>query len=356
MKVSSAGPGKQQEVTRSEIKIDSARQSKLDFSLADGNFDKVYGNVHNGFQDKARNLWFGTTGAGTIRYDGKVFTHFSAKDKLNNNSLTPLLEDKLGNIWFGTADGLYRYDTKTFTRIPIADTERNNVQSFIGNTSRKRNGGSVSFISAMQDKRGNIWFGTELNGVYCYDGKTLTNILSKKGIINTSGLRLNAIISIVEDRNGIIWFASWNNEGLVRYEGNSLISYTQKVGLGDNMIYSLLEDEAGNIWIGTRDHGVWRYDGKSFTNISEQTDLKDEAIYSIEKDKNGNIWFSTQSKGVWRFDGKSFANFTTKDGLVNNSVFCIVKENNGNLWFGTRGMGLCRYDGKTFTDFTKNNH
>jgi ligand-binding sensor domain-containing protein len=334
-----------------EIIIDTSRQTKLDFSNIAGNFDKVYSNVHNGFQDKAGNIWFSTTGAGAIRFDGKFFNHITIIDKSNNNSITPLLEDKQGNIWFASANGIYRYDGKIFTNIPTASAN-NTVQTSTPNTSAKRT--SISVISAMQDKKGNIWFGTETNGVYHYDGQNLTNFLSQKNITNSDRLRLNTITSIMEDKKGNIWFASWNNEGLCCYDGKSVKNYTPKNGLGDDMIYSIYEDKVGNIWIGSRNHGVWRYDGKSFASISRLTDLKDEAIYSIKQDNNRIFWFATQSKGVWKYDGNDFTNFTTKDGLHNNSVFCIVPEKNGNLWFGSRGMGLSMYDGKIVTDLTKN--
>jgi len=72
-------------------------------------------NVHCGLQDRAGNLWFGTTGEGVYRYDGKAFTHFTEKEGLRNNTVWSILEDKTGNIWFGTADGICRYDGKTFT-------------------------------------------------------------------------------------------------------------------------------------------------------------------------------------------------------------------------------------------------
>ncbi len=353
---------KRQHGSISDIKISSERHEKLDFSHVDGSFDKVYGNVHNGFRDKAGNLWFGTTGAGAVRFDGKFFTHFTTKDKSGKNSVTPLLEDHAGNIWFSTGDGIYRYDGENFTSVPII---RVGPQSFTLNSSPGRNAGPLSVISAMQDRKGNIWIGTELSGVYRYDGRSFTPFLSQ-GVINDGGLRLNTITNILEDRQGNIWFASWNNEGLCRYsgQGKSLFSFNPKNGLGDNMIHSLFEDKSGNIWIGTRDHGVWRYDHRTFTDITKNTALKEETIYAIRQDKTGNLWFSTQSKGVWRYDvhrdngagqAKSFTNFTTKDGLSNNSVFCIVTENDGNLWFGTRGMGLSRYHKNRFTNFTGQN-
>src|SRR4051812_18718400 len=65
-----------------------------------------YANVHCGLQDKVGNLWFGTTGEGVYRYDGKSFTNFTAKDGLGNNNIWCILEDKTGDIWFGTRSGI----------------------------------------------------------------------------------------------------------------------------------------------------------------------------------------------------------------------------------------------------------
>jgi ligand-binding sensor domain-containing protein len=345
-------PTKHEAASLGEIRIDSTKRTKLDFSVIEGHFDAIYGNVNRGFEDKAGNLWFGTTGAGAIRYDGQFFTQFTIKDRQGNNSLTPLLQDAAGNIWFAAADGVFRYNGKDFTPIPIPHTNAKSASAFATNGATGRGNMPLSITSAMQDRKGNIWIATELNGVYRYDGKTFVPLLSTAGIVNSGGHRLNSITQMLEDRKGAIWFASWNNEGLCRLSGDSLVSFTPKNGLGDNMVHAVAEDKAGDIWIGTRNHGLWRYDGTTFTNISVQTDLKDESIYSIVQDKTGAIWMSTQSKGVWRYDGKSFTNFTTKDGLSNNSAFCVVAQRNGHLWFGTRGMGLCSYDGKKFTDFT----
>src|SRR5260221_3526356 len=76
-------------------------------------------NVHCGLRDKAGNLWFGTTGEGVYRYDGKSFTNFTTKDGLNNNTVWSMVEDEAGNIWFGTDDGLCRYDGRTISNMPI---------------------------------------------------------------------------------------------------------------------------------------------------------------------------------------------------------------------------------------------
>jgi ligand-binding sensor domain-containing protein len=74
-------------------------------------------NVRCGLQDKNGNLWFGTTGEGVYRYDGKIFTQFTMKDGLLSNCVWSILEDNKGNIWFGTVEGICRYDGKNINKV-----------------------------------------------------------------------------------------------------------------------------------------------------------------------------------------------------------------------------------------------
>ncbi|PSL44254.1 two component regulator with propeller domain [Chitinophaga niastensis] len=311
-----------------------------------------YQNVHCGLQDKAGNLWFGTTGEGVYCYDGKSFTNFTTKDGLCNNTVWSILEDKAGSIWFGTAAGICRYDGKTFTSIPIAVTNGSNLfyNSPNNNPSVKN-----AVWSIFQDNSGKIWFGTD-DGVYCYSGTFFTRFLDNNTIINKNGLHLKMVQCILEDKNRNIWFGSGlsASEGLCRYDGKSITGFKPN---GDGWVRSILEDKNGNLWFTCRFHGVCRYDGKTFTKFAQKEEFSKTGTGSILEDKMGNIWFASLGKdedgGVWCFDGKSFKNFTTKDGLSNNSVFCIVEDKAGNIWLGSRGMGLCRYDGKTFISFSE---
>ncbi len=310
-------------------------------------------NVHCGVQDKAGDLWFGTTGEGVYRYDGKLFTQFTVQDGLNSNTIWSILEDRNGNIWFGTDNGACRYDGKTFTAVPITATDVGDL--YLGKSSITVPSPRNEVWSLMQDKRGTIWFGTA-DGVFCYDGKAFTRFLAGRGIMNPSGLSLKAVQCMLEDRYGTIWFGSGPPalECICRFDGSSVSS--SKPG-GEGWFRSIMEDSHGTLWLGTRHQGVWQYDGKGFTNFTAKEELNNRGTGSLTEDAQGNIWFASLGQypelGVWRYDGKSFTNFTTKDGLPDNTVFCILRDRSGNLWFGTNNVGLARYDGTSFTDFSE---
>ena len=297
-------------------------------------FSKLQGLKHHSvrcmLQDKFGNLWFGTVGGGVSKYDGKMFTHFTEKEGLSNDNVWSILEDRFGNLWFGTwGGGVSKYDGKEFTHFTEKEGLSNNLVMCI-----------------LEDKSGNIWFGTTGGGVSKYDGKGFTHFTEKEGLSN------NNVWSILEDRFGNLWFGT-EGGGVSKYDGKGFIHFTEKEGLSNNVVVSILEDKSGNLWFGTSGGGASKYDGKGFTHFTEKEGLSNNIVMSILEDKSGNIWFGAASGGVSKYDGKGFTHFTGKEGLSNNYVMSILEDRSGNLWFGTEGSGVFKYDGKSVTQFTE---
>jgi len=311
-----------------------------------------YGNVQCGLQDKAGNLWFGTTENGLYKYDGKSFSRFLVADGLNSNNIYSILEDKEGKIWIGSEAGLCLYDGKSFAKIQIPlpkNLPPNKNQNY-------RNSRHWVF-SIMQAKSGKLWFAT-VDGVYIYDGKSFTPFIIDEaagGYMSTN----NNAEHILEDKAGNIWFGGRGVKGVYRYDGTSVINITLKelstfrsdsVRTGHNWAWPQLQDKNGNIWFSNWG-GVYRYDGKSFTSFTKKDGLSGDMVARIIEDKKGNLWFG--GAGLSRYDGKSFTRFTTKDELPNLGVWSILEDTNGNLWVGTRETGLYLYDGKTFITYSE---
>jgi ligand-binding sensor domain-containing protein len=308
-------------------------------------------------KDKSGNIWFGTTGEGVYRYDGKVFTQFTQKDGLCGNDISFMIEDKSGDIWFGSKEAISRFDGKKFTNISIPNSITGN---FLYNNSLNYNLSTKNELwSMMQDRKGKIWLGTT-DGIYCFDGKLFTRFLDNNNIQNTGKVSLKWTQCIFEDKSGNIWFGSWvlANEGICRYDGKSISQYKP---YGEGWVRSILEDKNGDLLMVTRHNGVCRFDGEKFSNFTEKGGIQNGSINLAFEDKAGNLWFGTElgsgelkeDGGLWRYDGKSFTRFTRKDGLCHNGVYSIVEDIDGNLWIGTRNTDLCRFDGKTFTSFSE---
>lgn len=305
--------------------------------------------VSSVIEDRNGSIWVATMGEGVYRYDGQSFANFTVKDGLISNVVYSIMEDREGSIWFGTIGGVSRYDGRTFTNIPFSVIRGTNtaiVKETVGLT--------PEVWSMLQDNTGNIWFGTS-EGLYRYDGGTYRNVLelgTLTGIENIGDLSLRAVPSIIQDRKGNIWFTSWS-AALCRFDGRSITSFKPEVStVGSNQ---LLEDRNGNIWIGKRGKGgVYRYDGKTFESL-----LPGISINGMKEDADGNIWFctfprDTTSGGVIHYNPSTsgiIARLTTREGISSDRVSSVVIDRSGNVWFGTYGMTLSRYDGKSFTNF-----
>ena len=160
-----------------------------------------------------------------------------------------------------------------------------------------------------------------------YNGESFTHFTEKEGLSN------NVVRSILEDKSGNLWFGSGGG-GVSMYNGESFTHFTEKEGLSNNCVLSILEDKSGNLWFGT-DGGVSMYNGESFTHFTEKEGLSNNVVRSILEDKSGNLWFGTDGGGVSMYNGESFTHFTEKEGLSNNVVRSILEDKSGNLWFGT---------------------
>jgi len=286
--------------------------------------------VYSILEDKRGNMWFGTNGGGVSKYDGESFTHFTENEGLSNDTVWSIMEDKHGNMWFGTlGGGVSKYDGESFTHFTENEGLSNN-----------------RVLSILEDKSGNLWFGTDGGGVSKYDGESFTHFTEKEG------LRSNNVYSILEDKNGNLWVGT-NGGGVSKYDGESFTHYTENEGLRSNSVWSILEDKSGNLWFGSWEGGVSKYDGESFTHFTENEGLRSNSVLSIAEDKSGNLWFGTFGGGVSKYDGESFTHYAENEGLSNNRVFSIAEDKSGNLWFGTVGGGVSRYNGESFRYFTE---
>jgi streptogramin lyase len=348
--ISCNGQPKSKEKSNNQVvsKPISIGQPKIVKSQGTGESD----NIRCGIEDRSGNLWFGTTGEGVYRFDGKSFYNYTIKDGLDNNNVMSIMEDKDGNIWFGTIDGICLYDGKNIIPISIPTFIRPFVNYDYYTASSKKN----TVWSMMQDQSGKIWFGTG-DGVYIYNGFSFTRFLQNDGVVNKENLQLKMIDCIIEDDSGTIWFASGmppGMEGVCRFDGKSIISSKPN---GDSWIRLIVDDKKGNLWFSGRAKGNFIYDGKNFTKFTEKIGIGNPLLV----DTSGNVWFGGEERlstvenegGVWRYDGKSFKNYTTNDGISKYAVFSMLQDKKGNIWFGTRNTGLYKFDGKDFTNYSE---
>ncbi len=125
----------------------------------------------------------------------------------------------------------------------------------------------------LEDKKGTVWLSTRSQGLWRDDGPGFAKFSVQDNRV-TSLLECNQ--AMMQDRLGNIWFGGSEtigtvetNSGIWRYDGTNFKNYTAKDGLGVYSVWSMLEDNEGHIWVGTRNTGLYRFDGSRFTSFSD---------------------------------------------------------------------------------------
>lgn len=307
------------------------------------------------FQDSKNNYWFGSDGEGVYKYDGKILTHIYSKQGLVSDRVREIKEDKLGNIYINTLDGISRFDGKKLATLVARESASGNNWKlqpgdlwFKGTHGPLRYDGknlySLRFPKSekeddyhkrfpgtsidpydvyyiYQDRKGHMWFGTGAFGIYRYDGKNILN-LYEDHLTNVPNGGSFGIRSIIEDKMGRYWFCNskyrFNILPGVSEKGKGFINYTKEKGfdienddLGGDRIYfqSVAEDNNGNLWLQTYRGGIWRYDGKEAYKYPVKNGAKEVNVIAMYQDRQGGLWLGTQESGVYKFNGKDFVKF-----------------------------------------------
>ena len=302
--------------------------------VADGLPD---GSVTAIFLDRDENMWFGTFD-GICRYDGEAFTTFHTADGSWSNWVYSIAQDRQGDLWLGTGEGLRRFDGKAFTTFTTDD----------GLPDDGRLAHRVT--SVLVDREGDVWLGTEA-GLCRYDGESFTALTRADGLIDDN------VEAMAEDSQGNLWFGT--PQGASRFDGEHFESFTSEDGLAVP-VSSIAEGPDGEMWFGTWGAGACRFDGEQFTTFTEKDGLANDRVYAISTTRQGELWFGTR-RGVSRYDGQTWSTLTTEDGLAHEAVQSVLEDRSGDMWFGTGweegwryspGRGVSRYVGEEVVTYT----
>jgi PAS domain S-box-containing protein len=290
------------------------------------------------YEDSAGIAWLGTD-KGLNRFDRKsrTFRLYAPEAgnprSLSNEYVFAICEDRSGSFWVGTwGGGLNKMDRSSGTfkhYLPSPGTP-----------------GSLSHDVVRviyEDREGCIWIGTEGGGLNRFDRQRewFTHFKVIPG--DPGSLSNNYISSITEDTKGRLWIGT--NEGLNRYDrqGRSFVRYMANPGnpgsLSVSSIASIHASASGIMWIGTFGGGLNRYDPRSrrFTAYRKKDGLPNDVIYGILEDDEGNLWLSTNN-GLSRFNPRrnTYHNYYEQDGLQSNEFNqgSYYKCRSGEMIFG----------------------
>ncbi|MCF8276902.1 MAG: SpoIIE family protein phosphatase [Flavobacteriales bacterium] len=300
--------------------------------------------------DKAGNVWIGTSN-GVLKYANGKFKLFNKESGLVNNNIWKLLQDREGNLWFGSkSNGVSKLNSERFK---IYSTENDLKDPRVG--------------AVFRSKTGQFWLGTH-QGVAVWNGNDRLFFEQKDGLIsevvrdidegpegtiyiatdygfNTykDGLlvsyeqtekNLNGCHDVFVDGNDV-WFGTAG--GVAKFENGTLIRPSNS-GQFDSLVFDAVRHE-NDLWF-AYEHGVLKYDGHTFVNLKAKDGFFDGRTRSVAVGPTGNLFFGT-NKGIYMYNGDSCINISVDQGLISEAVYSLNFDAKGSLWVG-QSKGLCR--------------
>jgi len=279
-------------------------------------------------RDRDAGLWIGTTNRGLLHVHQGRTNEFTQVDGLSGDFIRALLEDREGNIWVATSDGLDRFREFTIPKISV-----------------KQGLSSATVESVLAARDGSIWFGTNDRLNRWNDGQI--TIYSKR-----NGLPDDEVHALFQDDHGRIWVFTFR--GVAYFENGRFIPVS---GVPGGYVHSMAGDSEGNLWISNQVQGLFHLLGGNAVERIPWARLghKDPAFALTPEPAQGGLWLGFFEGGVAYYkDGQIRASYAVTDGLGEGRVTGLQLDRDGTLWAATEG-GLSRLkNGRIATLLSRN--
>lgn len=256
-------------------------------------------------------LWIGTNHG--LYHLNDMLSSLRLEEDLDTHSILSLREDAEGDLWVGTENnGLHILRHRNFHTFP-------------------GNSGNIA-TAITQTTDGAVWVGS--------DGHGLQQWLSgnQHSVSTHDGLLSDTILSLAPGPAEDLWIGT--PEGLNHLQAGHITSITLANGLPDASVRSILPDRDGTLWLGTR-RGLVHLDNGKITTFTQANGLGSDLIGALVRPLGSdNLWIATLH-GLSVLNAKGdIRTYTTKDGLSGDAVTALFADTQGNLWIGTRNNGL----------------
>jgi signal transduction histidine kinase/ligand-binding sensor domain-containing protein len=273
--------------------------------------------------DHDGNLIVGTRASGVYwcGADG-TFQHIATKQGLSSDDVLSLCLDRAGDVWVGTdGNGLNRIKRKLF------------------DTPLKLHAWDAQSLAA--DSQGGLWAAFNARGISYWTTNTIQDF--------AIGSLSNAWCVLVDDKQRV--WSGTRDDGLFLFGDNHFVNAPGAEILG-KAIFALFESRDEHLWAGTQ-NGLADFNGQDWRLFTRRDGLSENSVRAIAEDKAGNLWIGTESGGLNYFKGGKFTVYhATANGLPGDDISCLYAGRDDVLWVGTGGHGLARFDNGKWTRFS----
>lgn len=290
-------------------------------------------------EDPGGGYWLGTHLDGLFFFQpdrkGRLVRQYPLPDGRAKYNVRSVLVDVDGNVWFGTdADGLLRAKRNLFTTYTSAHGLSHDVATAV-----------------YADAGGTVWVGTNCFGVNAIDPlRRGVRLFKPRRPGDPEGDP--CVFALTEGPHGTMWAGTWGG-GLTRLIAGREERLKHTAGLRDSVVLALFTDGDGTIWVGTNRGGLAALRGGRVRAAYTTDDgLAHNSVRSIYQTRDGSLWVG-MLEGLSRFSEGRFTTYRARDGLSAQHVRAIHEDADGNLWIGTYGGGLNRLRDGVFTAITQ---
>ncbi|MDP3177047.1 MAG: two-component regulator propeller domain-containing protein, partial [Spirochaetaceae bacterium] len=319
-------------------------EDKAAFTVISSKDGLINSSVSGIIQDSQGFLWFSTQG-GLCRYDGVSFKAYENEpfneNSISGNLIQTMFMDSGGILWLGTYNGLNRFDTRT-----------ESVARYRYDANLPESLSNDLVIAVARDARGTLWAGT-LNGLNRFDEErgTFNRYFFVEG--DPHSLPNNIVRSLYLDSRGRLWIGTTGGAlSSYDYDKDRFDVFPQAGGKGSGppasgSLQAIAEDQDGALWLGAWGTGLVRFspEGGAYTTYA----LPDNRIYVINTQSPGTVRVGTWGGGLFILDVASgvvsaYKSSKAVGSLPNDVVYSIRQDASGELWVGTNGGGMARMD------------
>ncbi|GAB4330887.1 MAG: hypothetical protein Kow0037_07050 [Calditrichia bacterium] len=261
------------------------------------------------------------------------FDHLTIKDGLSQSSVTAILQDQHGLMWFGTQSGLNLYDGVEFTIFTNSPFDSSSLTS--------------TWIQCLaEDRSGNIWIGTHSGGIFRYTPSSNTFQQYEFAYQNNTPILHSRVWSLFTDSKDILWAGTAN--GLNRYNPDKdRFELLALPGLNKVAVNDIRQAKDGHLWLGTFGEGLIEFDEKLtiLKHLRAGDGLNIDLIKCISLKDSGYVWIGTWGDGLKRLhlsSGRVEQIYPVGSSRPAEYIMSLLIDNRNNLWAGTRGNGLIR--------------